>query len=477
VMTTEPPRFSGVLRAFLTERGKTFDYSSEYLNTRQDALKARKRRAVREEHRKDSMSWEFFSRWTTPENEKKMHEIYVAFQKAIKTMIGTEVQSEDELGCSMYLVYHALINEEKTESQKKIAVKKYFKAMTDNQFTKAASCAEKLNNFLVEQGNTTSQGGQKQTLEFGKDLSFDFSPVSAQPEYVAPPPVVVPKHRTTEIFEKLHVDASWLGECCAHYAQEVPTLPFDGNELTLSIREQFGGSKNDQTIQNDLLEMLGSESFDFVTMLLQRRAPIVKARISELDFKSKQTPNTPQSGFVVQSQQEQQHEKKVQQELRKLRTQLQKMTTQADWITEMGIDLTDKEAMRNAREERLAAGPDMTIQIGVDRPETQTYVLPATAIQKDYKTYEEVTLPAKIFPAPEVDTRVKIEEFEEFAQVAFRGYTHLNRIQSEVFPVAYKSNTNMLICAPTGAGKTNIAMMTVLREVGHHYREGRLHKV
>lgn len=38
------------------------------------------------------------------------------------------------------------------------------------------------------------------------------------------------------------------------------------------------------------------------------------------------------------------------------------------------------------------------------------------------------------------------------------------------------SNENMLVCAPTGAGKTNIAMISVLREVGLHRRDGVLHK-
>ena len=33
----------------------------------------------------------------------------------------------------------------------------------------------------------------------------------------------------------------------------------------------------------------------------------------------------------------------------------------------------------------------------------------------------------------------------------FRGYETLNRMQSLVYPVAYKTNENMLICAPTGA--------------------------
>ena len=33
----------------------------------------------------------------------------------------------------------------------------------------------------------------------------------------------------------------------------------------------------------------------------------------------------------------------------------------------------------------------------------------------------------------------------------FRNYKSLNRMQSLVYPVAYQTNENMLICAPTGA--------------------------
>lgn len=38
-------------------------------------------------------------------------------------------------------------------------------------------------------------------------------------------------------------------------------------------------------------------------------------------------------------------------------------------------------------------------------------------------------------------------------------------MQSEVFEVAYKTAQNMLVCAPTGAGKTNIAMLAIMQLV------------
>lgn len=48
----------------------------------------------------------------------------------------------------------------------------------------------------------------------------------------------------------------------------------------------------------------------------------------------------------------------------------------------------------------------------------------------------------------------------------------LNRIQSIVFETAYNTNENLLICAPTGAGKTNIAMLTILHEIRQHLQPG-----
>uniref|UniRef100_A0A8C5UKZ0 Activating signal cointegrator 1 complex subunit 3 n=1 Tax=Malurus cyaneus samueli TaxID=2593467 RepID=A0A8C5UKZ0_9PASS len=52
----------------------------------------------------------------------------------------------------------------------------------------------------------------------------------------------------------------------------------------------------------------------------------------------------------------------------------------------------------------------------------------------------------------------------------------LNRIQSIVFETAYNTNENMLICAPTGAGKTNIAMLTILHEIRQHVQHGVIKK-
>ena len=46
---------------------------------------------------------------------------------------------------------------------------------------------------------------------------------------------------------------------------------------------------------------------------------------------------------------------------------------------------------------------------------------------------------------------IEIADMDAFCRGTFKGYKTLNRMQSLVYPVAYKTNENMLICAPTGA--------------------------
>ncbi|PXF48116.1 DExH-box ATP-dependent RNA helicase DExH14 [Gracilariopsis chorda] len=46
-----------------------------------------------------------------------------------------------------------------------------------------------------------------------------------------------------------------------------------------------------------------------------------------------------------------------------------------------------------------------------------------------------------------------------------KGVTTLNRLQTAVFPSAFQSKENLLVCAPTGAGKTNVALLTIFREI------------
>lgn len=46
--------------------------------------------------------------------------------------------------------------------------------------------------------------------------------------------------------------------------------------------------------------------------------------------------------------------------------------------------------------------------------------------------------------------------------------TQLNRIQSQVYETAMKTDLNLLVCAPTSSGKTVCALLTMMKEIGKH---------
>lgn len=104
-------------------------------------------------------------------------------------------------------------------------------------------------------------------------------------------------------------------------------------------------------------------------------------------------------------------------------------------------------------------------------------MLPENAERIDNRMYEEVKIPANDPPPLDVgNIRIKISQLDEIGQIAFKGTKELNRIQTVVYPTAYHSNENLLICAPTGAGKTNVAMLTILRTIRAHADQGVIHR-
>lgn len=93
--------------------------------------------------------------------------------------------------------------------------------------------------------------------------------------------------------------------------------------------------------------------------------------------------------------------------------------------------------------------------------------LPQGSTKRTFKGYEEIHVPA---PKPRKDaterSNMPTTELPEWARQGFGSSKELNRIQTQCFPTAFNDDSNMLICAPTGSGKTNVAMLTMLREIG-----------
>ncbi|PAA72657.1 hypothetical protein BOX15_Mlig007168g1 [Macrostomum lignano] len=96
--------------------------------------------------------------------------------------------------------------------------------------------------------------------------------------------------------------------------------------------------------------------------------------------------------------------------------------------------------------------------------------LPDGSFRKQGSGYEEVHVPApKPKPFDATESLIKISSLPAWCQPAFpSNVSALNRVQSRIMKTAMESDENMLLCAPTGSGKTICALLTMLRTIGQH---------
>ena len=69
--------------------------------------------------------------------------------------------------------------------------------------------------------------------------------------------------------------------------------------------------------------------------------------------------------------------------------------------------------------------------------------------------FERVVIPPPFLDVSKLHPRLSIDDIlDHDCARAFAGTTSLNPMQSAVFDTAFNRRENMLVCAPTGAGKT-----------------------
>ena len=124
----------------------------------------------------------------------------------------------------------------------------------------------------------------------------------------------------------------------------------------------------------------------------------------------------------------------------------------------------------------LASGPNeldlevLAFKDGAHTMSNKKCTLPDKSWSAMRPGYEEVHVPAVRSIIPKDEKLVEIRSLPSWTHVSFKGMDTLNRVQSKVCDVALRSSENMLLCAPTGAGKTNVAWLTMLNILGQFRR-------
>ena len=102
-----------------------------------------------------------------------------------------------------------------------------------------------------------------------------------------------------------------------------------------------------------------------------------------------------------------------------------------------------------------------------------TFVPQTKTLQVSKKSYDEVHVQAAEKVQVKATDLISVKNtLPNWMHAAFSGFDRLNPIQSKVFPVAFHEFTeNILMCAPTGAGKTNVAMLAVMNVLKQYWNE------
>lgn len=230
-------------------------------------------------------------------------------------------------------------------------------------------------------------------------------------------------------------------------------------------------SSDDRECENQLVLLLGYDCFDFIKQLKKNRQMILFCT-------------------MLASSQSDKERSKIRERM-KADTNLAKILRQLD--TGKNDEDDDMDGDRKVKREKTdqadaekkagAAGnvdgqrkllelDEMTFTQGSHFMANKECQLPDGSFRKQRKGFVEVHVPAlKPKPFEDDETLVPVDKLPKYVQPVFDGFKTLNRIQSRLWKTALETDENLLLCAPTGAGKTNVALLCMMREIGKHIND------
>ena len=244
-------------------------------------------------------------------------------------------------------------------------------------------------------------------------------------------------------------------------------------------------------LQNALLNIMGFDYIEVVPEIIRNRSRIVSDAIRKSGAFA-QTDRILREPGIVQTQSERNLRKLIEKDKKRERKYRNKQAKGSKDVEEYEDDgILDVDALRAQREAGMIeealrdsktyrAVEEVKLPFVFDKlAETarqnpifvtgKSLVLPVGAERKDLHDYEQISIPNEGDQLPiEVKnrySRIPISSLDPISQMVFKGMKSLNMLQSIVFNAAANSNENLLVAAPTGAGKTNVAMLTCLHTI------------
>ncbi|RKF59071.1 Pre-mRNA-splicing factor brr2 [Erysiphe neolycopersici] len=253
------------------------------------------------------------------------------------------------------------------------------------------------------------------------------------------------------------IDAYWLQRQVRYvypdaHIQQVKTK--QALQILSGTPEQEGGEERSlREIENDLAELFDYENHDLVHKLISNRDKIVwltkLSRAEDAEGRS-----------IVENEIVSKGLQWILDELRGMKPGDNPKNQKLDVKTE------ETDVARGLQPRKLINLDNLVFDQGNHLMTNAKVKLPEGSKKRTYKGYEEIHVPAPKKRNEPGERDIPISEIPEWARVPFGTATKLNKIQSKCFDQAFNNDGNMLVCAPTGSGKTNVGMLTILREIG-----------
>ncbi|KAI4181858.1 MAG: hypothetical protein L6R41_006356 [Letrouitia leprolyta] len=279
------------------------------------------------------------------------------------------------------------------------------------------------------------------------------------------------------------IDAYWLQrQVGAIYAdahtQQSKTK--ESLEILSGINED-GEERPLREIENDLMDLFDYEHHELVEKLVINRDKVVWVTRWRRAAEDEQVRTAVEREMVAEGHRDILSELQGQLEseangevkpMKKIKLDLMDLDVPNAQTNGAGQDKKEGALVGGLQPKRLISLDNLVFDQGNHLMTNPSVKLPQGSTKRTFKGYEEIHVPAPK-PRKDADERnnMPTSELPDWARQGFGTSKQLNRIQTKCFPAAFENDGNMLVCAPTGSGKTNVAMLTMLREIGKHRNE------
>jgi pre-mRNA-splicing helicase BRR2 len=271
------------------------------------------------------------------------------------------------------------------------------------------------------------------------------------------------------------IDAHWLQR---QVAKAVTDDAHKAQELAAQIFAALESASDVRVAENELLTLLQYDHFDLIKMLCVNRKAIVYCT------RLLRAAGDAEARAAIEEQM------RADPELVRVLERLQRTRVAGERVAPRGAlgamaaeakSAHSKQQQQQQQDENDENGETKPLKLldieamafaeGGHLMSNKQCVMPPDAVSVPGKGYTTIHIPARIAPKQENERLVPLEALPEWARDGFAGMQSFNRVQSRVFETAFQGVDNMLICSPTGSGKTNIAMLAIMHELAMHRDE------